>query len=77
MAEDALFTVGQVAGRLNVSIPTVYRMVQGGRLEHFRVGCGRGTIRVSEAQIQRFLARAERSIPSRSVKAVKLEHLQV
>jgi excisionase family DNA binding protein len=54
-----LLTIREVASRLNVSRSTVYNAIDTGVLPHHRFGRGRGTIRVSEEQLEQFLARAE------------------
>jgi excisionase family DNA binding protein len=52
-----MFTVNQIATKLNVWASTVYNLVESGELPHHRFGRGRGTIRVSEEQLQEFLGR--------------------
>lgn len=44
-------TVKQAAKRLNVSQSLVYALVAAGRLRSYRVGLGRGTIRVDEESL--------------------------
>jgi excisionase family DNA binding protein len=51
--------VSDVAARLNCSPSFVYRMIATGKLPHYRLGTGKGGIRVSEAQLQSFLAQHE------------------
>lgn len=41
-------TVKQAAKRLGVSVSLIYALVAAGRLRHYRVGLGRGTIRIDE-----------------------------
>ena len=50
-----LLTVREVARRLNVNRSTVYELVSNGRLSCHRVGLGRGTIRVSADDLDRYL----------------------
>ena len=50
-----MLSVKQVAQRLNVSLGTVYGLVNSGRLRAFRIGVGRGTLRVPEESLQAFL----------------------
>src|SRR4051812_19722986 len=52
------FTVRQVAERLRVSTATVYQLCADQKLPHFRVGAGRGTIRIREEDLEDFLRRA-------------------
>ena len=54
-----MFTVNEVASRLNVSRSTIYNAIESGSLPHHRFGKGRGTIRVSEEQLQDFLVTAK------------------
>ena len=53
--QPALLTVAEVAKRLKVSPSAVYALCAQERLAHHRVGLGRGTIRVSEADLQAFI----------------------
>ncbi len=51
---DTLLTPAEVAGRLKVSLPTVYRWIRSGALPCLRVGRGR---RIRESALQAFLER--------------------
>lgn len=51
-----LLKVPEVAERLSCSESLVYQMVASGELPHYRLGKGRGSIRVSEEQILALLA---------------------
>ncbi|MFF4735108.1 helix-turn-helix domain-containing protein [Streptomyces sp. NPDC002536] len=51
---DQPLRVGDVARLLGVHPSTVYREVGSGRLRSFRVGTGRGTIRISRAALREF-----------------------
>ncbi|WP_278194137.1 helix-turn-helix domain-containing protein [Streptomyces sp. AN091965] len=51
-----------IAAALRVSDHTVYAEIKSGRLASYRVGQGRGTIRVSRAAFERYLA--DRGIPA-------------
>lgn len=53
-----MFTVNEVAAKLKISRSSVYNAIESGALPHYRFGAGRGTIRVSEEQLQAFLAGA-------------------
>lgn len=53
---STLLRVGEVAARLGVSAGTVYGLVAAGKLRCSRIGLGRGCIRVSEQQIDEYLA---------------------
>jgi len=50
-----MYTVREIADRLKLSESAVYNAVQSGDLPHHRFGRGRGTIRVSEEQLQQYL----------------------
>lgn len=73
-----MLTVAEVAARLGVSRTCVYSLVESGRLRHYRIGLGRGAIRVSEEDLTAFLdgcratGNAGASLPSRPV---HLKHL--
>ncbi|QIJ61432.1 helix-turn-helix domain-containing protein [Streptomyces sp. JB150] len=51
-----------VADALRVDKATVYREVAAGRLTSYRVGSGRGTIRIPRAAFEQYLS--ERGIPA-------------
>jgi excisionase family DNA binding protein len=54
--------VKDIAAALRVDASTVYAEIKAGRIESYRVGTGRGTIRVSRTAFQRYLD--ERGIPA-------------
>jgi excisionase family DNA binding protein len=49
--------VADVAARLEVSAATVYSLIASGKLRHYRIGNGRGAIRISEEHLASFLER--------------------
>jgi len=53
-----MLTVKETAGQLKVSIATVYLLCEQRLLPHVRIGVGRGTIRVQEEDLKRFLEKA-------------------
>ena len=53
--QDRLSTVAEVARQWHCSLALVYALVAEGRLECYRLGLGRGTIRFTEAQLRQFL----------------------
>ena len=76
-----MFKVPEVAQRLNCGISTVYALLDSGKLGCHRIGRGRGTVRVSEEDLQAFLAnchsggeRVEQRPPQ---PLVKLKHLRL
>lgn len=50
-----LFTVKQVAEILGVSKGCVYALIDAGKLDHHRIGLGRGTIRISDQELDAYL----------------------
>lgn len=73
-----MFSVIQVAERLGVSVACVYALVESMELAHYRIGMGRGTIRVSDEQLQAYLGRHEQKRPVKAAAApVKLKHLSL
>ena len=50
-----VLTVKEVAERLKVSQGCVYQLVAERRLQHLRIGCGRGAIRIREEDLQAFI----------------------
>jgi excisionase family DNA binding protein len=74
-SEALMFTVADVAGRWNCSPQLIYALVAEGKLECFRLGNGRGTIRFTEEQLQAFLASAR--IKPRVSVPVGLKHLTI
>ncbi|MBX3412420.1 MAG: helix-turn-helix domain-containing protein [Pirellulales bacterium] len=83
---DIFLTVRDVAARLRVSQSCVYALVQQGRLSCHRIGGGRGAVRISESDLQRFLisCRAESAEPTepqreepRRAPRVQLKHLKL
>lgn len=51
------YTVKQVAAALGVSGSTVYRDIEAGRLKAYRIGVGKGTLRIPHDALQRYMAR--------------------
>ncbi len=51
--------VKEAAARLEVSPKTVYALVAAGELRCYRVGLGRGCIRIAEEHIAEYLGKAE------------------
>lgn len=54
--------VKEIAAALRVAPPTVYAEIRSGRLASYRVGTGRGTIRVSRETFKNYLT--EQGIPA-------------
>jgi excisionase family DNA binding protein len=71
--------VRQAAVRLEVSVSTVYGLIAVGNLRCYRIGTGRGAIRIDESQIEAFLSGAEsrsRQEPPREAPP-RLKHLRI
>lgn len=58
--QQQLMTVQEVADRLKVSTSFVYDLLASGELRHFALGRGQGGKRVSEEQLQAYLASHEK-----------------
>jgi excisionase family DNA binding protein len=59
-AQQQLMTVQEVAERLKTSTSFVYDLMASGELRHFVLGRGQGGKRVSEEQLQAYLASHEK-----------------
>ncbi len=59
MKDTQMLTVDQAAERLNVSVKTIRNLIASGKLGHYRIGSGRGVIRISEEALDRHLADCE------------------
>lgn len=53
--DQKLMTVKEVSHFLRLSLPETYRLVNTKALTHFRVGPGRGAIRIAEQDVMAFL----------------------
>ncbi|WP_407652641.1 helix-turn-helix domain-containing protein [Aporhodopirellula aestuarii] len=56
----SVLTVEQVASQLRVSRSLVYSLIEAGKLKCHRIGIGRGTIRLSQADLESFLRNCRR-----------------
>jgi excisionase family DNA binding protein len=76
-----VFKVKVVAERLQCSQATIYALIASGRLRCYRIGTGRGALRVSEEQMAEFLSGAEsrhaEPAPQPTRRLPKLRHLHV
>lgn len=59
-----MLTVSQVAARMAVSPSLVYQLIDSGKLGHHRIGNGRGTIRVSESDLEAYLSASHSGVES-------------
>jgi excisionase family DNA binding protein len=72
--------VKQAAARLEVSVATMYSLVASGKLKHYRIGTGRGVVRIAEEHLAEFLKRAEpkaATAPDPLRPAPRLKHLRL
>ncbi|MCY2967400.1 MAG: helix-turn-helix domain-containing protein [Planctomycetota bacterium] len=70
----------QLAERLNVSLSTVYGLIETGKIACHRIGRGRGAVRVSEEDLADYLAscrNAEKNQTKPPRPRVKLKHLKL
>lgn len=74
-----MLTVRDVATRLNLSRQCVYSLIRGGKLKAYRIGTGRGAIRVSEEDLSRFLAACRESTTAepKRVRRPSLKHINL
>ena len=63
-------TVRQAAERLEVSLSLAYLLIAEGKLRAMRHGIGRGTIRITEDQLEEYLRSAGNAEPE------KLRHIR-
>ena len=52
---NSLLTVKEVASRLRLSLTETYKLVQSLAIAHYRVGPGKGAIRIDDKEIEAFL----------------------
>ncbi len=78
-ADMNLLTVKDVAERLNVSPSLIYQLVESGKLSVHRIGTGRGTIRVSQSDLESYLAacHTETRSPSPVLRKTRLKHIHL
>jgi excisionase family DNA binding protein len=73
--------VAEAARRLEVSQATIYSLVASGKLRCYRIGNGRGVIRIDEAHLLEYLAGSEAvtrpPVASAPARRVSLKHLRL
>jgi len=80
-----LYKVADVARILNVSASCVYALIEKGVLACHRIGLGRGTVRISETDLNHYLATSRKhkdesvqsQVRPRPQVKLKLKHLQI
>lgn len=55
VSKERLLTVKELAGYLGLSLPETYKLLQSNAITHYRVGAGRGAIRIRESDVESFL----------------------
>ncbi|WP_437193235.1 helix-turn-helix domain-containing protein [Planctomicrobium sp. SH527] len=78
---DRMLNVATTAERLGVSTATIYALVNAGKLPCYRIGVGRGAIRISEREIEQYLESC-RQLPTapttaRSPRPRRLKHIKI
>ncbi|MCR9200204.1 MAG: helix-turn-helix domain-containing protein [Planctomycetaceae bacterium] len=77
---DQFLTVSAVAERLSVSASLVYQMIESGKLAHHRIGTGRGTIRISETDLESYLAESHHELQppaTKRARKARLKHIRL
>lgn len=69
--------VREVAARLEISPSLVYQLIASGKLGCYRIGNGRGVVRVTEEQLQEYLRAAEPVKAQPPEIRVRLRHLRL
>lgn len=79
VGEETLLTVREVSRVLRVSINCVYNLVSQGKLPSYRIGAGRGAIRVKREDINAYLAtcRREKGEEAARLPHPRLKHLSL
>ena len=79
-----MLTVKQVAARLNIAPQSVYQLIQTGKLPVHRFGAGRGTIRISQQDLNQFIescrqVASPQDVPKarRPVRQTPLKHIRL
>ncbi len=73
-----MLTVREAADRLRISVSLVYQLVESRRLAHYRVGTGRGCIRIAEESIDEYLAQCLQGtvIKKPAIPKKRLKHIR-
>ena len=75
-----MLTVTQVAERLNLSKQCVYALIDSGELASHRFGKRRGTIRISEADLNEYVTASRQEMaekPIRRASRPRLKHISL
>jgi excisionase family DNA binding protein len=52
---DEILTVAEAAAHARISTGTIYALCSAGKIDHYRIGLGRGTIRIIKKALDVFL----------------------
>ena len=76
---SSLLTAQNAANRLQVGRTTLYELLRSHKLAHHRVGTGRGSIRIRQEDLERYLdsCRVTDEERTRSAAPLKLKHLRL
>ena len=74
-----MFKVPDIAKQLNCSISTVYGLVDAGKLVAYRIGVGRGALRIAESDLTSFLESCRTKTAERTPKPSRphLRHIRL
>lgn len=72
-----MLSVKELASKLSIAQSTVYALISQGQLKCHRIGVGRGTIRIAEADVLDYLARNSSATTSirKSLSTSTLRHI--
>ena len=73
---ERLLTVLDVAKQLAVSPSLVYQLVESERLAHHRIGTGRGTIRISQTDLDSYLTACRAESPEKTAPPIRRKRLK-
>lgn len=80
-SKERLLTVKELAGYLGLSLPETFKSVQSNAITHYRVGAGRGAIRIRESDVESFLEKRKQGsgliIPPRLTIATEVHQEKV
>lgn len=77
--EKNLLTVKELSQYLRLSLPETYKLLKSNALVHFRVGKGRGAIRIRNSDVLEFLAARQRGptpVPPPRLRSRPLKHIR-
>ncbi len=80
-SKERLLTVKELASYLGLSLPETYKLLQSNAITHYRVGVGRGAIRIRESDVDLFLEKRKQGPavlipPPRRTSQPALKHIK-